>query len=95
MEITADDISNMNYPYFNFWFGGKLAYRRLARRFMPACPMLFIYGRRKPLMFHAKTWADELRSKPGNQVVEFDTGHWVMIQQPERFNQVVSNWLES
>jgi pimeloyl-ACP methyl ester carboxylesterase len=26
-------------------------------------------------------------------VVEFDTGHWVMSNQPERFNQVVGAWL--
>jgi pimeloyl-ACP methyl ester carboxylesterase len=29
--------------------------------------------------------------KKENQVLEFDTGHWVMTEQPERFNQAVSN----
>jgi pimeloyl-ACP methyl ester carboxylesterase len=27
-------------------------------------------------------------------VVEFDTGHWVMSNQPERFNQLVGRWLQ-
>jgi len=27
--------------------------------------------------------------------VPFDTGHWVMIQQPEAFNAVVKDWLVS
>jgi pimeloyl-ACP methyl ester carboxylesterase len=55
--------------------------------------MLFIYGRRKPVMFHTKAWLEELEKRGGNRVVEFDTGHWVMLQQPERFNQAVSDWL--
>lgn len=85
--------SGMNYPYYVMWFGGSRSYRRHARRFSPACPMLFIYGRRKPIRFHAKAWADELAAQPGNQVVAFDTGHWVMSEQPQGFNQVVGDWL--
>ncbi len=86
--------SCMNYPYFIYWFGGRQSYRRQAQRFLPSCPILFIYGRRKPFMFHAKAWIDDLLAGPGNQVVEFDTGHWVMSEQPERFNQVASRWLK-
>jgi pimeloyl-ACP methyl ester carboxylesterase len=85
--------SCMGYPYFVLWFGGRQSYRRHARRFMPACPMLFVYGRRKALRFHASEWAEALAARPGNQVVEFDCGHWVMSNQPERFNQVVGTWL--
>jgi pimeloyl-ACP methyl ester carboxylesterase len=44
-------------------------------------------------MFHTKAWLEELEKGSGNRVVEFDTGHWVMRQQPERFNQTVSDWL--
>jgi pimeloyl-ACP methyl ester carboxylesterase len=63
------------------------------KRFKPACPVLFIYGKRKPVMFHTQAWLDELRKGRGNSVVEFDTGHWVMLQRPERFNQTVGDWL--
>lgn len=87
--------SGMNYPYFVMWFGGERSYRHHAKRFAPACPMLFIYGRRKPMRFHAKAWAEELRARPGNRVEAFDTGHWVMSEQPGRFNQVVGEWLEA
>ena len=85
--------SCMDYPYYLLWLGGRRSYRHQVKRFQPACPMLFVYGRRKPVTFHAKAWADDLAARKGNQVVEFDTGHWVMIEQPERFNQVVSSWL--
>lgn len=86
--------SRMNYPYFDFWFGGRRSIRRTAQAFAPACPMLFIYGRRKLFMFHARAWAEALDRKPGSKVVEFDTGHWVMSQQPARFNEVVAGWLD-
>lgn len=85
--------SRMNYPYFVRWFGGRNSYRRHQGPFEPACPLLFVYGRRKPILFHAHAWAEALASRPGNQVVEFDTGHWVMSDQPERFNEVVRAWL--
>jgi pimeloyl-ACP methyl ester carboxylesterase len=65
------------------------------KRFKPACPVLFLYGRRKPVMFHTKAWLEELQKRNGSRVVEFDTGHWVMLQQPDRFNQVVDDWLNA
>jgi pimeloyl-ACP methyl ester carboxylesterase len=85
--------SCMAYPYYVLWWGGKQSYRGQVRRFAPTCPMLFIYGRRKAIRFHSPQWAEELAAKPGNKVVEFETGHWVMLNQPERFNQVVTGWL--
>jgi pimeloyl-ACP methyl ester carboxylesterase len=37
-------------------------------------------------MFHVRSWAEAVASKPGNEVVvAFDTGHWVMTEQPARF----------
>jgi cis-3-alkyl-4-acyloxetan-2-one decarboxylase len=85
--------SCMTYPYYRTWFGGRHNYGPQWRRFAPSCPMLFLYGRRKPVMFHTQAWIDWLRARPANRVVEFDTGHWIMLQQPERFNQAVSGWL--
>jgi pimeloyl-ACP methyl ester carboxylesterase len=87
--------SRMTYPYFMQWFGGRSSYRRQAQRFMPSCPMLFLYGRRKPVMFHARAWVDELLTSKSNRVEAFDTGHWVMSEQADRFNKVVDNWLSA
>jgi pimeloyl-ACP methyl ester carboxylesterase len=85
--------SRMNYPYYLAWFGGEQSFGRQVGRFSPACSMLFIYGERKPFMFHAQAWIDALARQAGSRVVAFDTGHWVMLQQGERFNQVVGDWL--
>lgn len=82
--------SCMGYPYYQTWFGG---YPKQMRRFKASCPVLFIYAKRKPVMFHTQAWLDELRKRAENRVVEFDTGHWIMLQRPERFNQVVADWL--
>lgn len=87
--------SRMCYPYFMQWFGGRNAYRKLVQRFAPSCPILFLYGRRKPVMFHAKRWADGLLASKSNRVEELDTSHWVMSDQPDRFNQVVDGWLSA
>ena len=85
--------SRMNYPYWLAWFGGRQSFHRQTQRLKLGCPMLFIYGERKLFMFHAKAWIDALADIPGNRVVGFDTGHWVMLQRPERFNEVVGDWL--
>jgi pimeloyl-ACP methyl ester carboxylesterase len=82
--------SQMGYPYFVQWAGR--GYRH-ARRFVPACPMLFLYGRRKPFMFHSTGWAQEIATMPGNRVIGFDCGHWVMVARAPQFNQAVLDWL--
>ena len=55
--------------------------------------MLFIYGKRKPFMFHSSGWAAEVAAMPGSRALAFDTGHWVMVAEPEEFNRAVSEWL--
>jgi cis-3-alkyl-4-acyloxetan-2-one decarboxylase len=85
--------SGMTYPYFMTWFGGADGWRRHMRPFFPEVPMLYVYARRKPFMFHAPHWVAKLAAVPGNAVVEFDTNHWVMQQDSARFNQVVGEWL--
>lgn len=82
----------MDYPYFIRWTGTHGSYRRLVD-LDPACPMLFIYGRRKPFLFHSPAWADAIAARPGSRVVAMDTRHWVMCEQPAQFNAAVLDWL--
>jgi len=83
------------YPYYMTWWAREGSYRRAGRAFEPTCPMLFVYGTRKPFMFHADEWLDRLRQGPLNRVVAFETGHWVMVEQPEGFNALVREWLHN
>ena len=90
-DPTAINVG-MNYPYFIQWTGRHGSYRRVAR-FAPACPMLFVYGRKKPFMFHSKAWAQQISGKPANKAVQMNTGHWVMTEQATEFNNLVLSWL--
>ncbi|MGE5093952.1 MAG: alpha/beta fold hydrolase [Betaproteobacteria bacterium] len=84
--------SRMDYPYYIAWFKAHGSYRDMVR-FEPPVPMLFVYGKRKPFLFHTPAWADALAARPGCAVRAFDTGHWVMSEQPRQFNEAVDAWL--
>lgn len=97
MRVPADPAgihARMGYPYAVVWFGVAGGAKGL-RSFEPACPMLFAYGEKKPVMFHSKAWAARLAARPGSAVMAFPTGHWVMLQRPREFNEAVLRWLEN
>src|SRR5471032_3289395 len=62
--------SAMNYPYYIMMAGAAGSYHSLIP-FAPACSMLFIYGLRKPFMFHSDTWITALNAKEGCKAVAF------------------------
>jgi len=82
----------MNYPYAMRWFGlaGGL---QQAAPVQPACPLLYLYGQRKPFMFHSPAWLAQVAAQPGSAVQGFRAGHWVMLDQPEEFHACVRRWL--
>jgi pimeloyl-ACP methyl ester carboxylesterase len=86
--------AQMGYPYAVQWFGVAGGFGGV-RPFDPAVPMLYLYGQRKPFMFHSQAWLDALAARPACRVVGLPTGHWVMVQRPQEFNQAVLDWLES
>jgi pimeloyl-ACP methyl ester carboxylesterase len=83
----------MDYPYYILTAGAAGSYSSLVP-FVPKVPMLFIYGTRKPFMFHSPQWTETMAAREGCKVVAMETDHWPMIRQPERFNDVVTSWLE-
>jgi pimeloyl-ACP methyl ester carboxylesterase len=83
----------MDYPYYILTAGAAGSYSSLVP-FVPTVPMLFIYGTRKPFMFHSPQWTETMAAREGCKVVAMETDHWPMIRQPERFNDVVTSWLE-
>jgi pimeloyl-ACP methyl ester carboxylesterase len=85
--------SKMNYPYWMQWTGAAGGFPG-SKSPEPHCPMLFIYGERKPAMFHSKEWAGGLQDLPGCAVRALPTGHWVMADAPEAFNSIVLRWLQ-
>ena len=69
MPIAIDRLTvEKNYPYYSTWTG---KYKRV-KPFRPQCPMLFIYAKKKPFMFHAQSWIDELKELGTNAMRHFD-----------------------
>jgi pimeloyl-ACP methyl ester carboxylesterase len=84
--------AQMNYPYYILSAGEAGSYRNL-QAFVPKVPMLYIYGVRKPFMFHSNSWLEKIEARKSNKVIPFNTDHWPMLRQPERFNEAVQSWL--
>lgn len=83
----------MNYPYFQTWFK-PISDPVKPFSIVPDCPMLYVYAKRKPVMFQSKQWLERIAAKQGNQVVAMDAGHWLMREQALAFNQLVLSWLK-
>jgi pimeloyl-ACP methyl ester carboxylesterase len=87
--VPATIGSWMNYPYHVQWTRG---YPR--KPFMPTVPMLFVYGTRKPFMFHSQKWADDLAARPHSAVHALRSNHWVSHGAAAEFNALVLAWLD-
>ncbi|WP_295991012.1 alpha/beta hydrolase [Rugamonas sp.] len=86
--------SAMNYPYYIQWTGAHGSYQR-ARAYAPKVAMLFIYGSKKPFMFHSPQWLKALMARKTGKVLAFKTGHWPMVEQADLFNREVGGWLRA
>ena len=82
----------LNYPYAMRWFGLQGGLTQTLK-VTPQVPVLYIYGERKPFMFHSDEWLKKLAAKPCSEAQAFATGHWVMVQQPQLFVSRVATWL--
>ncbi len=83
--------ARMNYPYRNIWVDLATGRRRkLEEGYFPSCPLLFVYGEKKPFPFHSKAWTDHVK-KTGGDVVALPCGHWVPVD--PGFVDVLSRWL--
>ena len=56
--------------------------------------MLYVYGQRKPFMFHSPQWLERIAALPGSKVLGMRTGHWVMVDAAGEFNAAVREWLD-
>lgn len=98
-RTPAEQIGwQMNYPYAMQWLGslgGLRGVARVDRVFGEKLPLLFLYGKRKPFMFHSERWLHQLDATPGCETLGLEAGHWLMRQQPEAFNAAVGRWLDA
>jgi len=84
--------AQMCYPYALRWLGVAGGLKGV-KTFEPAGAMLYIYGERKPFLFHSRDWIERLAARPGSRVIGMPTGHWIMVARPREFNDALLAWL--
>ena len=82
----------MCYPYAMRWMSVQGGFKGIAPMQL-SHPTLFIYGQKKPFMFHSTSFLAQIAAYPGSESHGLPTGHWVMVQKPEEFTQLVMAWL--
>jgi hypothetical protein len=71
-----------NYPYFYFyknkisglWDKSSL----FLYRYRPSVPVVYLYGKKKPVSFHGRRWENYLLENEKCEIQGFDCGHWIM-----------------
>jgi len=86
--------SRYNYPYFYLWRGMLLPWKRaeLLGRYRPRCPVLYLFGERKPLMFHSPKWLQIVADSGGRAEGVAGAGHWLMETHAETVNEKLLGW---
>ena len=85
--------SGMNYPYFSLWKNALLGRSQGTVPFAPECPMLFLYGKNKPTMFHSQAFLDRISAVKSSRAVGLDAGHWLMHDMPRETFEEIQAWL--
>lgn len=88
--------SRFNYSYFYLWRGMLLPWRRdsILGRYRPRCPVLYLFGERKPVMFHSKKWLQIVADTGGRAEGLKTAGHWLMETHPDVVNERIFDWLQ-
>lgn len=86
----------MNYLYRHLWQGllSKKDSSALLKKYTPQSPTLFLYGAKKPFMFHSDYWLKKISALPGSKVVEMKgSGHWIMRDEPQKMIELLKDFL--
>jgi len=87
---------DMTYPYFYLYkniLTGNM--KKMLSRF-PSCPLLFMYGEHKRIMFHGAKFLDKIRDSPVCTSLGFpEAGHWIMHVSPEKMANAIEKFLAS
>ena len=79
----------MNYPYYQYHFQ---SHRSSLQDFIPDCPVLYLYGLRKPFQFHSSFWISALRNKSASRVEALNAGHWLNWTHAKECSAHVATW---
>mmetsp|Transcript_14170 Transcript_14170/g.16133 ORF Transcript_14170/g.16133 Transcript_14170/m.16133 type:complete len:434 (-) Transcript_14170:501-1802(-) len=96
---STSGTGEIGYVYWEFQKNSMktaLGYRD-HQRWKQDCPTLFLYGNKKPFMFHAKDWAKRLNKVEfvESASIGLPCGHWLQIEQMEEVNEIISGYLSN
>jgi len=63
--------------------------------YKPSFPFAYIYGMKKPFMFHTEEMLQYLTTKENCEVHKLDVGHFVMDNNEKMINEVISRRLKA
>ena len=88
--------SRFGYLYFHFWRNLLLPWKRagLLAHYRPTCPVLYLWGERKPLQFHSPRWLEIVAETGGRAEGVAGAGHWLMETHADRVNERLGEWFE-
>jgi pimeloyl-ACP methyl ester carboxylesterase len=88
--------SRYNYPYFYFWRAMLVpGWRdRFLRRYRPQCPVMYLFGEAKPVMFHSEKWLEIVADGGGRAEGLAGAGHWLMETHAETVNARLLDWFD-
>jgi pimeloyl-ACP methyl ester carboxylesterase len=77
-----------------FWRNSMLPWKRsgLLTRYRPLCPVLYLYGAAKPLMFHSPRWLRVVADSGGRAEGIAGAGHWLMETHARTVNDQLGEW---
>jgi len=86
--------SRFGYPYFYFWRNLLLPWQRagLLQRYRPTCPVLYLWGERKPLQFQSPRWLQIVEDGGGRAEGVAGAGHWLMETHADTVNARLEAW---
>jgi cis-3-alkyl-4-acyloxetan-2-one decarboxylase len=88
--------SSMNFFYVQTWMlllTGRA--QSLQKWAPPTIPILYLYGKDKPLFFHSPRWLDYVEKQAGSKVVAYPGDHWFFTRRKcaEQVNDDVAAFL--
>jgi len=88
--------SRCNYPYFYLWRSFMLPWwrRNVLRRYAPQCPLLFLWGREKPVMFHSERWLSIVAARGGTSEGIAGAGHWLQLSHADEVHRLARSFLD-
>lgn len=88
--------SRVNFPYFYLWRSLLIPgwRKNLLTRYTPACPVLYLWGKAKPVMFHSRRWLDVVAQSGGRSEGIEGAGHWLQLSHAGQVNGAIKDFLE-